>query len=145
MSIKGRVSTNKLKVTLALELTTPKVTKIVLHFYFLRFSIYISITPYDRDKCCRSYKVPLRKIRPLMTFNFVKRTIKDFKNVHDIPHLHYLSKTFTCSSKVTLPNIRKGLNPFHPIRPYMASMQPLPIMMAIFLGYLWTVSHIFNL
>ena len=36
-------------------------------------------------------------------------------------------------------------NPFHPIRPYMASMQPLPIMMAIFLGYLWTVSHIFNL
>ena len=26
----------------------------------------------------------------------------------------------------------------------MASMQPLPIMMAIFLGYLWTVSHIFN-
>ena len=35
--------------------------------------------------------------------------------------------------------------PFHPIRPYMASMQPLPIMMAIFLGYLWTVSHIFNL
>ena len=36
-------------------------------------------------------------------------------------------------------------NPFHPIRPYMASRQPLPIMMAIFLGYLWTVSHIFNL
>ena len=37
------------------------------------------------------------------------------------------------------------INPFHPIRPYMASMQPLPIMMAIFLGYLWTVSHIFNM
>ena len=36
-------------------------------------------------------------------------------------------------------------NPFHPIRPYMASRQPLPIMMAIFLGYLWTVFHIFNL
>ena len=36
-------------------------------------------------------------------------------------------------------------NPFNPIRPYMASRQPLPIMMAIFLGYLWTVSHIFNL
>ena len=35
--------------------------------------------------------------------------------------------------------------PFHPIRPYMASRQPLPIMMAIFLGYLWTVAHIFNL
>ena len=33
----------------------------------------------------------------------------------------------------------------HPIRPYMASMQPLTIMMAIFLGYLWTVCHIFNL
>ena len=38
-----------------------------------------------------------------------------------------------------------AFNPFHPIRPYMASMLPLPIMMAIFLGYLWTVSHIFNL
>ena len=38
-----------------------------------------------------------------------------------------------------------AFNPFHPIRPYMASRQPLPIMMAIFLGYLWTVSHIFNL
>ena len=38
-----------------------------------------------------------------------------------------------------------GINPFHPIRPYMASRQPLPIMMAIFLGYLWTVSHIFYL
>ena len=34
---------------------------------------------------------------------------------------------------------------FHPIRPYMASMQPLPIMMAIFLGYLRTVCHVFNL
>ena len=38
-----------------------------------------------------------------------------------------------------------AINPFHPTRPYMASMQPLPIMMAIFIGYLWTVFHIFNL
>ena len=42
-------------------------------------------------------------------------------------------------------SVNKFVNPFHPIRPYMASMQPLLIMMAIFLGYLWTVSHIFNL
>ena len=42
-------------------------------------------------------------------------------------------------------NVTYVINPFHPIRPYMASMQPLPIIMANFLGYLWTVSHIFNL
>ena len=30
-------------------------------------------------------------------------------NMMEMSHLQYLSKTFTCSSKVTLPNIRKGL------------------------------------
>ena len=29
--------------------------------------------------------------------------------MYDTPPLQYFSKTFTCSSKVTLPNIRKGL------------------------------------
>ena len=28
--------------------------------------------------------------------------------MYDIPPLQYLSKTFTCLSKVTLPKIRKG-------------------------------------
>ena len=28
--------------------------------------------------------------------------------MHDMSHLQYLSKTCTCSSKVTLPNIMKG-------------------------------------
>ena len=32
-----------------------------------------------------------------------------FVNVMERSYLQYLSKTFTCSSKVTLPNIRKGL------------------------------------
>ena len=50
----------------------------------------------------------LCETRPLRTFDFGKRAIK-LINVYDTSPLQYLSKTFTCSSKVTLPNIRKGL------------------------------------
>ena len=45
---------------------------------------------------------------PLRTFDFGKRAIKVCKCDGKVT-LQYLSKTFSRSSKVTLPNIRKGL------------------------------------
>ena len=45
----------------------------------------------------------------LMTFMFWKRRHKCFVNVYDMSLLQYLSKTFTCSSKVTVPFYRRGL------------------------------------
>ena len=53
----------------------------------------------------------LRETRPLMTFDFGKRAIKVCKCDGKVMHLYniYLSKTFSRSLKVTLPNIRKVL------------------------------------
>ena len=67
---------------------------------------------------------------------------------------HYLMKTRRLSLNLQNANVAMHVN-FNPIHrvdgvnidliwPYMASMQQLPIMIAMCLGYLWTVFHIFT-
>ena len=87
----------KAKKTFPSELNVPEMNDEYYHVKIVMLSqlyVFSYILLYSDTIC-------YREIRPLRTFNFV--------NVYDISPLQHFSKTFTCSSKVTSPNIRKVL------------------------------------
>ena len=84
----------------------------IISFSFFFIYIYNHVNPEIRMGYSTTWKIMLfMKVFVEIKTKKKKRKREPlrFVNVMERSYLQYLSKTFTCSSKVTLPNISKGL------------------------------------